>query len=118
MSGTGFHGKISRVNVWGRPLDVTIEIPTQFRSCRNSPVLYDDLLRWTGFDRVDGTVEREGPGTCGEPVCPVGYIGDDCGILQMDKTPPEYYIVHQMYGLLVKTKQPWLIRKNHVFLMI
>ncbi|XP_067122803.1 uncharacterized protein [Centruroides vittatus] len=105
MTRAGFHGKISRVNVWGRPLDVTVEIPVQFRSCKNAPVLYEDLLlRWTGFDRVDGTVEREGPGTCGEPICPVGYIGDDCGILQMDKTPPK---------VTYCPSDVWIISKNN-----
>ena len=87
--GQGFHGRISRVNIWRRPLDMTHEIPSQFRSCKLAPVIYNGLLlRFTGYDKVDGTVEREGPGKCGERVCPVGYTGDDCKILQQDKTPP------------------------------
>ncbi|UYV83192.1 clec-78 [Cordylochernes scorpioides] len=88
---TGFHGRISRVNVWNRPLDMSSEIPGQFRSCRAAPVLFDGLLlRWTGYDRVaGGTVEREAPGRCGETVCPLGLAGEDCQILQQDKAPPQ-----------------------------
>ena len=48
----GFHGRISRVNIWNRPLDISYEIPTQFRSCKSAPVLFNGLiLRWTGYDR-------------------------------------------------------------------
>lgn len=90
VAGAGFHGRLSRVNVWDRMLDVTTELPVQFRDCRNAPVLYSGLLlRWTAYDRVVGTVERQSPGMCGERVCPVGYTGDNCHILHQDKTPPQ-----------------------------
>ncbi|GFW80085.1 sushi, von Willebrand factor type A, EGF and pentraxin domain-containing protein 1 [Trichonephila clavipes] len=89
-AGAGFHGRLSRVNVWDRPLDVSTELPVQFRDCRNAPVLYNGLLlRWTAYDRVVGNVERQSPGICGERVCPVGYTGDNCHILHEDKTPPQ-----------------------------
>ncbi len=89
IAGAGFHGRISRVNIWDRALDMSHEIPSQIRSCKNSPVIFNGLLlRFTGYDRVEGTVEREGPGKCGERICPTGYSGDDCRILQQDKTPP------------------------------
>lgn len=71
--GEGFHGRLSRVNIWSRPLDMSMEIPSQIRSCKNSPIIYSGLLlRWTGFDTVLGTVERIGPGKCGEHVCANG----------------------------------------------
>lgn len=73
LLGEGFHGRLSRVNIWNRPLDMTSEIPSQIRSCKNSPVIYSGLLlRWTGFDNIFGTVERVGPGKCGEHVCANG----------------------------------------------
>lgn len=54
----------------------------------NSPVIFDGLLlRWTGYDSVKGNVERVGPSTCGQYVCPPGYTGD-CSVLERDKTPP------------------------------
>lgn len=60
----------------------------QVRSCMNSPVMFDGLLlRWTGYDMVKGNVERIGPSTCGQYVCPPGYTGD-CSVLERDKTPP------------------------------
>ncbi|KAF8796737.1 Fibropellin-1 like protein [Argiope bruennichi] len=59
VAGAGFHGRLSRVNVW------------------------------TAYDRVVGNVERQSPGMCGERVCPVGYTGDNCHILHEDKTPPQ-----------------------------
>lgn len=90
VAGAGFHGRLSRVNIWNRPLDLSTEIPIQFRDCRNAPVLFKGLLlRWTGYDRVVGTIERESPGTCGKKVCPVGYEGENCHILTQDKTPPQ-----------------------------
>ncbi|XP_076318247.1 uncharacterized protein LOC143229580 isoform X1 [Tachypleus tridentatus] len=86
----GFHGRISRVNIWGRPLDMTLDIPSQFRSCKSAGVIFDGLLlRWTGYDWVQGTVEREGPGSCGERICSTGFSGDDCHVLEKDKLPPK-----------------------------
>ncbi|KAK3869849.1 hypothetical protein Pcinc_024872 [Petrolisthes cinctipes] len=84
----GFHGRIARLNVWDRPLDFRTEIPKMVRSCMNSPVMFDGLLlRWTGYDQVHGNVERIGPSTCGQYICPPGYTGD-CTVLERDKTPP------------------------------
>jgi len=58
------------------------------RSCMNSPVLYNDLLlRWSGYEKIVGNVERIGPSTCGQYVCEPGYTGD-CTVLERDKTPP------------------------------
>lgn len=54
----------------------------------NSPVMFDGLLlRWSGYDKVKGNVERIGPSTCGQYVCPPGYTRD-CMVLERDKTPP------------------------------
>lgn len=54
----------------------------------NSPVMFEGLLlRWTGYDKVQGNVERIGPSTCGQYVCPPGYTRD-CMVLERDKTPP------------------------------
>lgn len=87
--GEGFHGRLSRVNIWNRALDMSVEIPSQIRSCKHSPVIFTGmLLRWTGYDNIVGTVERVGPGKCGEHICANGYSGEDCRILQQDKTPP------------------------------
>lgn len=60
----------------------------QARSCMNSPVMFDGLLlRWTGYEDIEGNVERVGPSNCGQHVCPPGYSGD-CSVLHRDKTPP------------------------------
>ncbi|XP_045124302.1 sushi, von Willebrand factor type A, EGF and pentraxin domain-containing protein 1-like isoform X1 [Portunus trituberculatus] len=84
----GFHGRIARLNAWNRPLDFRAEIPKMVRSCMNSPVMFDGLLlRWSGYDKVKGNVERIGPSTCGQYVCPPGYTRD-CMVLERDKTPP------------------------------
>ncbi|XP_037083875.1 LOW QUALITY PROTEIN: neurogenic locus notch homolog protein 1-like [Pollicipes pollicipes] len=84
----GFKGKLARVNMWSRRLDIRTEIPKQVESCRKAPVLYDGLLlRWSGYNQLLGTVEREGPSTCGELVCAPGYTGD-CTSRARDKTPP------------------------------
>ncbi|XP_074599235.1 sushi, von Willebrand factor type A, EGF and pentraxin domain-containing protein uif isoform X2 [Brevipalpus obovatus] len=86
---TGFHGRISRFNIWNRLLDITSEIPSQFRSCKTASVIFNGLLlRWAGYDRIQGTIEKLSPGRCGEKVCERGFSGDDCRILEQDKTPP------------------------------
>ncbi|KAI1303707.1 Fibropellin-1 [Halotydeus destructor] len=104
MPMSGFHGKVSRVNMWSRPLDQLAEIPAQYRSCKNAPIVFDGLLlRWSGYDKVQGTVERESPGQCGLKVCPTGYTGDECKILQQDKVPPQ--VLHCPSDL-------WVISKN------
>lgn len=114
VAGAGFHGRVSRLNVWQRPLDMAHEIPAQFRSCKNAAVVHSGLLlRWTGYDRVEGTVEREGPGRCGERVCPTGYTGDDCRILQQDKIapavlhcPPDMWVITENASTVVFWDEP------------
>ena len=47
---SGFHGKLTRVQVWQRALDASTEIPRQVRSCRSAAILFDGLiLRWSGM---------------------------------------------------------------------
>ncbi|XP_013781236.1 uncharacterized protein LOC106465521 [Limulus polyphemus] len=110
----GFHGRISRVNIWGRPLDMTSEIPSQFRSCKNAAVIFDGLhLRWTGYDWVDGTVEREEPGMCGERICPTGLGGKSCHVIEKDKVPPvvtycppDMWVITQNMTAVINWKVP------------
>ncbi|CAL4150116.1 unnamed protein product [Meganyctiphanes norvegica] len=84
----GFHGRIARLNAWNRKLDFRTEIPKMVRSCMQSPVMYEDLLlRWSGYEKVVGNVERIGPSLCGNFLCEPGYTGD-CSVLERDKTPP------------------------------
>ena len=100
---TGFHGRISRFNAWSRLLDMSTEIPSQFKSCKNAPVIFGKLLlRWTGYDLIDGTVEKESPGKCSEKVCEKGYSGEDCRILDQDKTPPR--VLHCPSDMWIHTK--------------
>lgn len=88
--GSGFQGRISRLNVWNRLLDISSEIPAQFRSCKFANVIFDGLLlRWTGYDQVVGAVQAVRPATCGQRVCALGYAGEDCRTLVQDKRPPE-----------------------------
>lgn len=50
---SGFHGKLTRVQVWQRALDAGTEIPRQVRSCRSAAILFDGLiLRWSGKIRI------------------------------------------------------------------
>lgn len=77
--GSGFVGKLSRVNIWNRMLDIKSEIPSQFRSCKFAPVIYEGLqLRWTNYEQFSGSVEFVRPSHCGQRVCQLGYSGDDC----------------------------------------
>ena len=52
---SGFHGKLTRVQIWNRALDTVSEIPRQVTSCRAAPILFDGLiLRWSGYDKTFG----------------------------------------------------------------
>ena len=48
-----FKRKVSRFNIWNRLQNTLFEIPSQFRSCKNAPVIFNGLLlRWTGWTRA------------------------------------------------------------------
>ncbi|KZS05970.1 Notch 2 [Daphnia magna] len=86
----GFHGHLTRVHLWGRPLDVITDIPKQVRSCQSAPMLFDGLLlQWSGYDRIERGVERVMPSACGQRVCPLGFSGPSCTSLDKDKIPPQ-----------------------------
>ncbi|XP_075226178.1 sushi, von Willebrand factor type A, EGF and pentraxin domain-containing protein uif [Lycorma delicatula] len=101
---TGFQGHLTKVQIWGRALDVTNEIQKQVRDCRTEPVLYQGLvLTWAGYDDITGGVERRVPSHCSQHSCPSGYTGPQCNQLQVDKIPPK---VEHCPGDL------WVIAKN------
>eukprot|EP00096_Caligus_rogercresseyi_P005025 TRINITY_DN1980_c0_g2_i1.p1 TRINITY_DN1980_c0_g2~~TRINITY_DN1980_c0_g2_i1.p1 ORF type:complete len:2992 (-),score=731.35 TRINITY_DN1980_c0_g2_i1:531-9380(-) len=88
-TGSGFTGRLTKVQMWSRALDPGSEISRQVHSCRNSPVLFPSLiLRWSGYDRTLGGVERITPSACGSRSCPPGTSGPDCNQLEKDKVPP------------------------------
>lgn len=84
----GFHGRVARLNVWDKPINYKRELTVMAKDCMQSPVIFDGLLlRWSGYEKIQGNVERIGPSACGKKICPPGYFGD-CDVLQRDKTPP------------------------------
>ena len=86
----GFQGKITKVQVWNRALDVTSEIQKQVRDCRSEPVLFNGLiLNWAGYEVTTGGVARVVPSSCGQRKCKLGYSGSNCQQLEVDKQPPK-----------------------------
>lgn len=86
---TGFQGKITKAQIWGRALDVTSELQKQVRDCRSEPVLYRGLiLNWAGYEVTSGGVERSVPSSCGQKKCPAGHSGNQCKQIDVDKEPP------------------------------
>lgn len=86
----GFQGKITKVQIWNRALDVSSEIQKQVRDCRSEPVLYNGLiLNWAGYEVTTGGVERVVPSSCGQRKCKLGYTGSNCQQLEVDKQPPK-----------------------------
>ncbi|XP_045468348.1 sushi, von Willebrand factor type A, EGF and pentraxin domain-containing protein 1 isoform X2 [Harmonia axyridis] len=101
---TGFQGHLTKVQLWGRALDITNEIQKQVRDCRTEPVLHRGLiLTWAGYEETVGGVERIVPSHCGQRNCPAGYSGPKCQQLKVDKIPPK---VEYCPGDL------WIITKN------
>lgn len=83
---SGFQGRLTKVQIWSRALDVIAEIQKQVRDCRTEPVLYRGLvLTWAGYDEITGGVERIVPSQCGQRNCPPGYTGSKCQNLEIDK---------------------------------
>jgi hypothetical protein len=100
----GFQGKITKTQIWGRALDVTTEIQKQVRDCRSEPVLYKGLImNWAGYELTSGGVERTVPSSCGQRQCKLGYSGQQCQQLDIDKVAPK---VEHCPGDL------WVIAKN------
>lgn len=86
---SGFHGKLTKVQLWQRALDAGTDIPRQVKSCRSAPILFPGLiLRWSGYDKTIGGVERIMPSVCGSMTCPPGYSGEECEVLEKDKIAP------------------------------
>ena len=89
---------MTRVQAWNRALDTNREIPLQlkslnldenFKSCKDAPILFNGLiLRWAGYEKTVGGVERIMPSICGERKCDPGYVGPDCESQQSDKIAP------------------------------
>jgi len=118
VEGSGFYGRLSRVNVWSKALDINSEIPKQFRNCKNAPLVARDqmLAHWTNYDLIQGNVEREQPGQCGQRVCPVGLTGDECAILQQDKQapkvllcPPDMWVITPNVSTSIEWDEPHFI---------
>lgn len=90
---SGFQGKLTKVQIWSRALDVTGEIQKQVRDCRTEPVLYRGLvLTWAGYEETVGGVERIVPSQCGQRNCPPGYSGAKCQNLEVDKVIDSIYV--------------------------
>lgn len=117
IEGSGFYGKLSRVNIWSKALDINSEIPKQFRNCKNAPMISQQLLtHWANFDLIHGNVEREQPGQCGQRVCPIGLTGDECAILQQDKQapkvllcPPDMWVITPNVSTSIEWDEPHFI---------
>uniref|UniRef100_A0A0K0DJ67 Sushi, nidogen and EGF-like domain-containing protein 1 n=1 Tax=Angiostrongylus cantonensis TaxID=6313 RepID=A0A0K0DJ67_ANGCA len=61
-----FAGLITRVYIWSRVLDFNSEIPMMVASCRETQLVYDNLLlRFAGYTEMKGKVERIPNSTCG-----------------------------------------------------
>ncbi|CAG9836717.1 unnamed protein product [Diabrotica balteata] len=107
---SGFQGHLTKVQIWGRALDVTNEVQKQVRDCRTEPVLYRGLiLTWAGYEDTIGGVERIVPSHCGQRNCPPGYKGSKCQELEVDKIPPK---IEYCPGDL------WIITKNGSALVV
>lgn len=66
----------------------------QVRDCRTEPILHTGLvLTWTGYDDINGGVERMVPSHCSQHICPPGYTGPECDQLTVDKVLSNMYSI-------------------------
>lgn len=97
---SGFQGRLTKVQLWNRALDVTGEIQKQVRDCRTEPVLYRGLiLTWAGYEDTVGGVERIVPSQCGQRICAPGYTGPKCQQLEVDKVVEKNFVLNFKYRL-------------------
>lgn len=120
IEGSGFQGRLSRVFMWSRALDITSEISKQFRSCKQIGSRQFEqsglLTYWANFDNLQGNVERQQPSECGQRVCPMGLTGDECAILQQDKQaprvllcPPDMWVISTNSSTSIDWDEPHFI---------
>ncbi|KRX15830.1 Fibropellin-1 [Trichinella nelsoni] len=88
-----FVGSISRLNIWNRTLSFEKEIPRLAQNCRSSDDMLANLvLRWTGFNRLSGKVDRVAPSTCGQALCQRSIDVKLCDPSKMlDKNAPKVH---------------------------
>uniref|UniRef100_A0A914YVY8 Sushi, von Willebrand factor type A, EGF and pentraxin domain-containing protein 1 n=1 Tax=Panagrolaimus superbus TaxID=310955 RepID=A0A914YVY8_9BILA len=61
-----FIGSLTRVNIWTRVLDFENDIPQLVQKCHGQQVIFNGLaLRYAGYDRLSGKVEKIVKSTCG-----------------------------------------------------
>ncbi len=64
----------------------------QVDSCQGAETVFSGLvLRWTGYNRLSGKVEKVVPSSCGSHLCPESVEARGCSsseAVSMDKTSP------------------------------
>ena len=94
---SGFKGKLTRVQVWNRELSIAQEIQNQVSERRAAPLLFEGLiLRWSGYDRTVGGVERLMPSVSGESS---SCRGENCETDADDKEPPRIEYCNRGIGI-------------------
>ncbi|CAL2041937.1 unnamed protein product [Caenorhabditis brenneri] len=81
-----FTGSIARVGVWNRVIDFEEELPQMVQHCQRSEEVFKGLLvRFEGYTRVSGRVERTHKSTCGveggaknQAQAPAAILVEDC----------------------------------------
>lgn len=107
-----FVGSVTRVNMWKRPLSFEREVPRMVENCVAAPVIFDGLaLRWAGYNRLSGKVEKVVKSTCGRLLCPDG--GDTCPAALADRSMPhsdfcpgDLYVVTPLKEVNVTWQEP------------
>ena len=107
-----FVGSVTRVNIWKRPLSFEREVPRMVENCVAAPDVFDGLaLRWAGYNRLSGKVEKVVKSTCGRLLCPDG--GDTCPAALADRSMPhadfcpgDLYVVTPLKEVNVTWQEP------------
>ncbi|KAL3983031.1 EGF-like domain family protein [Acanthocheilonema viteae] len=97
-----FVGSITRINIWKRAIDFEAEIPSIVHQCQQKQVIYDDLiLRFAGYTRLSGKVEKVVRSTCGRD-----YSRQSIKKMEVHGCPSDIFVISYQKEINITWQEP------------
>uniref|UniRef100_A0A8R1HK39 Sushi, von Willebrand factor type A, EGF and pentraxin domain-containing protein 1 n=1 Tax=Caenorhabditis japonica TaxID=281687 RepID=A0A8R1HK39_CAEJA len=109
-----FVGSIARVGVWNRVIDFEEELPLMVQHCQRSEEIFKGLLvRFEGFSKIVGRVERTHKSVCGTEQKSSRELHDSKPI-QVEDCPSDMVVSSMDRETNVTWQEPVFIGKNEI----
>uniref|UniRef100_A0A7E4V9G4 Protein crumbs n=1 Tax=Panagrellus redivivus TaxID=6233 RepID=A0A7E4V9G4_PANRE len=115
-----FVGSVTRVNMWTHVLDFSTEIPELVHKCQGPQTLFNGLvLRFAGYNRLHGKVEKIVKSTCGRETCSEGkctLLGKkrEENSINVLSCPEDVYVVTPLKEVNVSWSEPVFMSANPI----